>query len=73
MLVYSMYAAFDKLSPYMKKTLSGLTAQNRRPVTTLKKEVVDRSQVNSHPLIRTHPVTGWQMVSLAMNSSPRAR
>jgi len=58
----NMYAAYDKLSPHMKKSLSGLTAQNRRPTSSLRPEKIDRSQINTHPLIRTHPVTGWQML-----------
>ncbi|MCJ1312008.1 hypothetical protein MMC25_005682 [Agyrium rufum] len=61
----SQYAAYDCLSPYMQKYLESLSALHsadiqaegsraagrpvrRDPITTL------------HPLIRTHPVTGWK-------------
>ena len=61
-LFANMYAAYDKLSPRMKHVFDGMTASNRRLKTTLKKEVVARDEVSSHPVIRTHPVTGWQMI-----------
>ncbi|KAI9794429.1 MAG: hypothetical protein M1816_005499 [Peltula sp. TS41687] len=61
----SQYAAYDVLSPYMQTYLESLTAlhsadmqaaDSRRAGRTVRREPV----TTEHPLIRTHPVTGWK-------------
>ena len=65
----SMYAAYDALSPRMKIYLEGLTATHDaehvyRPMTD---DPTKRFPCNSHPIVRTHPVTGRKC--LYVNSS----
>ncbi|KAG2198829.1 hypothetical protein INT47_000745 [Mucor saturninus] len=61
----SGYAAYDRLSPEIKKTLEGLEAVHSG------KEQADGAVANgrtsrrkdnthTHPIVRTHPVTGWK-------------
>ena len=68
-LFASMYAAYDALSPRMKLYLEGLTATHDaehvyRPMTD---DPTKRFPCNSHPVVRTHPVTGRKC--LYVNSS----
>ncbi|MDT8872903.1 TauD/TfdA family dioxygenase [Komagataeibacter rhaeticus] len=55
-----MYSAYEALSPRMKDLLTGLTATHDgehvyRPIVN---DPTRRFPCNSHPVIRTHPVTG---------------
>ncbi|RFU35951.1 hypothetical protein B7463_g418, partial [Scytalidium lignicola] len=61
-LYANMYAAYDKLSPAMKEVFNGKTAITRRKTSILRPEKVARDTVCSHPIVRTHPVTGWQII-----------
>jgi alpha-ketoglutarate-dependent taurine dioxygenase len=62
-LYANMYAAYDKLSPPMKKFLEGKTAITRRGTRKYRGNLEQgRHTACSHPVIRTHPVTGWQML-----------
>ncbi|EXJ74664.1 uncharacterized protein A1O5_01357 [Cladophialophora psammophila CBS 110553] len=62
-LYANMYAAYDKLSPPMKKFLEGKTAVTRRGTRKYRGNLEQgRNTACSHPVIRTHPVTGWQML-----------
>ncbi|KZF19322.1 TauD-domain-containing protein [Xylona heveae TC161] len=63
----SQYAVYDSLSPHMQKYLEGLTALHsaqmqadgsRASGRPVRREPV----VTEHPLVRTHPVTGWKSV-----------
>jgi len=56
----SMYAAYDALSPRMKIYLEGLTAvhDGDHVYRPLFPDVDKRYPCNTHPVIRTHPVTG---------------
>ena len=63
----SQYAVYDLLSPGMQKYLEGLEALHSAQIQadgsiaigrTVRREPV----VTKHPLIRTHPVTGWKSV-----------
>jgi alpha-ketoglutarate-dependent taurine dioxygenase len=70
----SAYEAYDRLSPYYQKFLEGLTAFHSAPffVEQAKNKGVpvrenrgspdNKGQhlTNSHPVIRTNPVTGWK-------------
>ncbi|KAL8943041.1 MAG: hypothetical protein Q9216_001329 [Gyalolechia sp. 2 TL-2023] len=61
----SQYAAYDLLSPPMQKYLEGLSAlhsaQMQADGSTAAGRPVRRDPiVTKHPLIRTHPVTGWK-------------
>jgi taurine dioxygenase len=68
-LFASMYAAYDALSPRMKGFLEGLSATHDgehvyRPIVN---DPTKTYPCNSHPVIRTHPVTGRKC--LFVNSS----
>ncbi|MDG3439692.1 TauD/TfdA dioxygenase family protein [Nitrospirillum amazonense] len=69
----SMYAAYDALSDRMKAYLDGLTAvHDANPVYhALFKDYDKRYPCNSHPVVRTHPVTGRKC--LFVNSSYTTR
>ncbi|KAI8344679.1 hypothetical protein BC941DRAFT_409339 [Chlamydoabsidia padenii] len=61
----SSYAAYDRLSPPMQKFLEGLqakhSAQRQFDEAKAQNHVIRRQHVESiHPVIRTHPVTGWK-------------
>jgi len=61
----SQYAAYDLLSPYMQKYLEGLTALHSAEMQAkgsrdLGRTVRREPVTTQHPLIRTHPVTGWK-------------
>jgi taurine dioxygenase len=68
-LFASMYAAYDALSPRMKTYLEGLTAvhDGDHVYRPLFPDLDRRYPVNSHPVVRTHPVTGKK--SLFVNAS----
>ena len=68
-LFASMYAAYDALSPRLKVYLEGLTAEHDgdhvyRPLFP---DLDRRYPCNTHPVIRTHPVTGRK--GIFVNSS----
>ena len=72
-LFSNMYAAYEALSPRMQTLLDGLTATHDgehvyRPIVN---DPSRRFPCNSHPVIRTHPVTGKK--SLYVNSSYTTR
>jgi len=56
----SMYAAYEALSPRMKAYLEGLTAvhDGDHVYRPLFPDIDRRYPCNTHPVIRTHPVTG---------------
>ncbi|KAI8059473.1 hypothetical protein BC940DRAFT_221811, partial [Gongronella butleri] len=63
---YNGYEAYDRLSPVLRTFLEGLTAKHygdahirvaEKYGRTLRREVRDDV---FHPVIRTHPVTGWK-------------
>jgi alpha-ketoglutarate-dependent taurine dioxygenase len=61
----SQYAAYDLLSPAMQRYLEGLTALHSADMqaegSRLAGRPVRRDPVTTeHPLVRTHPVTGWK-------------
>ena len=61
----SQYAAYDALSAPMQKYLEGLTALHSAEMQAdgsraLNRPVRRDPVVTEHPLIRTHPVTGWK-------------
>ncbi|WVQ82940.1 hypothetical protein IAT38_005076 [Cryptococcus sp. DSM 104549] len=59
----SGYAAYDKLSPTFKKLLDGLNGVYRSAHRYKDQEHPDSDAkyvTRTHPLIRTHPVTGWK-------------
>ncbi|KAJ4322753.1 hypothetical protein N0V94_002271 [Neodidymelliopsis sp. IMI 364377] len=63
----SQYAAYDMLSPHMQKYLESLTALHSAELqaqgTRELGRTVRRDPVTSeHPLVRTHPVTGWKSI-----------
>jgi taurine dioxygenase len=68
-LFASMYAAYEALSPRMKAHLDGLTAVHdaNHVYHALFKNYEKRYPCNSHPIVRTHPVTGRKC--LFVNSS----
>lgn len=63
----SQYAVYDLLSPGMQKYLEGLEALHSAQIQAdgsiaLGRTVRREPVVTKHPLIRTHPVTGWKSV-----------
>jgi alpha-ketoglutarate-dependent taurine dioxygenase len=59
----SGYAAYDKLSPTFQKLLDGLNGIYRsahRYKDSEDPEADKKFVTRVHPLIRTHPVTGWK-------------
>ena len=63
----SQYAVYDLLSPGMQKYLEGLEALHSAQIqangsVALGRAVRREPVVTKHPLIRTHPVTGWKSV-----------
>ncbi|KAI4134111.1 MAG: hypothetical protein LQ347_001790 [Umbilicaria vellea] len=61
----SQYAAYDVLSAPMQKYLEGLTALHSAAMQAegsrgLGRPVRRDPVITEHPLIRTHPVTGWK-------------
>ncbi|MCJ1362561.1 hypothetical protein MMC16_001665 [Acarospora aff. strigata] len=61
----SQYAAYDSLSPSMQKYLEGLTALHSAEMQAEGSRALGRPVrrdpiITEHPLIRTHPVTGWK-------------
>lgn len=63
----SQYAVYDLLSPGMQKYLEGLEALHSAQIQAegsiaLGRAVRREPVVTKHPLIRTHPVTGWKSV-----------
>jgi len=68
-LFASMYAAYDALSPAMKAFLDPLTAvHDANPVyKAIFPDSTKTYPCNSHPVVRTHPVTGRKL--LFVNSS----
>ncbi len=80
----SMYAAWDALSTPMRKLLDGLTAEHditrsasrgirAGHVTQPLVEIQRRLPPVTHPVIRTHPVTGKKLVFVNANSTTRIR
>ena len=72
-LFASMYAAYDALSPRMKVYLEGLTAvhDGDHVYRPLFPDVDRRYPCNTHPVVRTHPVTGKK--ALFVNASYTTR
>lgn len=63
----SQYAVYDLLSPGMQKYLEGLEALHSSQIQAdgsiaLGRTVRREPVITKHPLIRTHPVTGWKSV-----------
>ena len=61
----SQYAAYDLLSTHMQKYLEGLSARHSAVMQSDDSRAAGRPVrrdpvVTDHPLIRTHPVTGWK-------------
>lgn len=80
----SMYAAYDALSSPMKQLLAGLTAEHditrsatrgirAGHVTQSLAEIQAKLPPVTHPVIRTHPVTGRKLVFVNSNSTTRIR
>lgn len=70
----SGYAAYDKLSPSLQQFLDGKTAIYRSAHKYIDRENPlkgAKSIEREHPLVRTHPVTGWK--TLFVNRSHTAR
>ncbi len=72
-LFASMYAAYDALSPKMKAYLEGLTAvhDGDHVYRPLFPDLDKRYPCNTHPVVRTHPVTGRK--GLFVNASYTTR
>lgn len=63
----SQYAVYDALSVPMQKYLEGLTALHSAQMQAEGSRAAGRPVrrdpiVTEHPLVRTHPVTGWKSV-----------
>lgn len=63
----SQYAVYDALSAPMQKYLEGLTALHSAKMQAEGSRAAGRPVrrdpiVTEHPLVRTHPVTGWKSV-----------
>ncbi|KAI9842205.1 MAG: hypothetical protein M1837_007418 [Sclerophora amabilis] len=61
----SQYAAYDSLSPFMQKYLESLSALHSAEMQAqgsydMGRPVRRDPVITKHPLIRTHPVTGWK-------------
>ncbi|KAJ9644629.1 hypothetical protein H2199_003592 [Coniosporium tulheliwenetii] len=61
----SQYAAYDALSPSMQRYLESLTAQHSAQMQADGSRALGRAVrrdpiITEHPLVRTHPVTGWK-------------
>ena len=61
----SQYAAYDALSAPMQKYLEGLTALHSAEMQADGSRAIGRPVrrepvITEHPLVRTHPVTGWK-------------
>jgi len=80
----SMYAAYEALSAPMKRMLDGLTAEHditrsatrgirAGHVSETLSEIQKRLPPVSHPVIRTHPVTGRKLLFVNVNSTTRIR
>ncbi|MCE7798010.1 TauD/TfdA family dioxygenase [Sphingobium sufflavum] len=72
-LFASMYAAYDALSPAMKRFLEPLTAvhDGNHVYKAIFPDSTKTYPCNSHPVVRTHPVTGRKL--LFVNSSYTTR
>jgi taurine dioxygenase len=72
-LFSSMYAAYEALSPRMKAYLEGLTAvhDGDHVYRPLFPDIDRKYPVSTHPVIRTHPVTGRKLIFV--NSSYTTR
>lgn len=63
----SQYAVYDALSKPMQRYLESLTALHSAEIQAIGSKAVGRTVrrdpvVTEHPLVRTHPVTGWKSV-----------
>lgn len=61
----SSYTAYDRLSPELKKRIEGLEAvhsgKEQAAATAAEGHTVRRQDIEHiHPVVRTHPVTGWK-------------
>ena len=61
----SQYAAYDALSAGMQHYLEGLTALHSAEIQAKGSQAAGRPVrrdpiITEHPLVRTHPVTGWK-------------
>jgi taurine dioxygenase len=70
----NMYAAYDDLSPEMKRRVDGLRvihkyrpSRNVNPVATLPPEEMAKNPPVEHPLVRTHPETGRKALYMNPN------
>lgn len=63
----SGYAAYDKLSPAFQKFVEGKYAIHRSAHAYLDREnpLTEKYITRRHPLVRTHPVTGWKALYLS--------
>lgn len=69
----SMYAAYDALSPAMKAFLDPLTAvhDSNHIYRELFPDVVKTYPRNTHPVVRTHPVTGRKCLFVSESKTTR--
>ncbi|KAI5807268.1 hypothetical protein DFH27DRAFT_312288 [Peziza echinospora] len=79
----SGYGAYDALSPHLQKYLEGLTAEHSAEEQAQGSRILGRPVrrepiKTNHPIVRTHPVTGWKSLFLnpgfvrRINGVPRA-